>query len=239
VAESTFVAELGKIADYAFGNGPRARSPWWVRALQLGLAAALAAAAVGVHLALNVPEGGVTVSKRDQGARSRRGKTRTKRARPEPFEPRDDAELARLQQRYERVEFESEPIISRWARRQQALVNKAVVVARKQAFEGAPEDPRVIVTGTKCRTIRCRFLLRSPYPHEVELLDRALKRLEIEDEPLWRSYASKRTTPPEGAPPNDAYLEVTVVFTADELEGRSIEAVPADANDEPSAAAGG
>ena len=216
-------------------------APSWSRLARLLAPPLLAAAAVGMHFWLNVPSPQVRRSLAEQAEQRAKPKPKPERPKPKPrpttnsAEPRTDAELARLLKKFDRVDFDEEPVESTWARRHQGLVNKAVVVARKQAFEGAPEEPRVIVTGTRCRTIRCRFVLRSPYAHELELLDQALSRLEDEDGPLWRAYASERIEPPQGAPETDTYLQVTVAFVSDEPEGRTfvVGAQDDDAEDDP------
>jgi hypothetical protein len=200
----------------------------WMRLARLVAPPLLAAAAIGLHFRLNVPDEEVLEAARAQQRKPPKKKTPPKKVEAESFEPRSDAQLARAVRRFERVEFDDEPVVAAWARRHQNLVNKAVVVARKHAFEGAPEDPRVIVTGTRCRTVRCRFLLRSPYPHELDLLDETVQRLHAEGKPLWRAHDSQRVDPPRGAPPGDTYLQVTVAFTADEPDGRTIEVAPAD-----------
>jgi hypothetical protein len=198
----------------------------WLGAARLLAPVLLATAAVGAHFRINVPDAETLAAARAQRKPAPKQKPAPKPKTPvetKAFEARTDAQLARSVRRFESVDFEEEPIIAAWARRHQNLVSKAVVVARKHAFEGAPEEPRVIVTGTRCRTVRCRFVLRSPYPHELDLLDRALASLHVADAPLWRTYASEPIDPPPGAPPGDAYLQVTVAFTSDEPDARSIE----------------
>lgn len=232
VRETAPASDDGGSGASAMERPLKERPVTWLRVGRILLAPAMAALALGLHFGFNVPDE-VHVSKRDQGAKRRAGRHgKGRKARSKDFEPRSDADLARLLRRYSRVDFDAEPVVARWARRHQALVNKAVIVARRKAFEGAPEDPRVIVSSTKCRTVRCRFLLRSPYAHELDLLDRALKRVRVGGDSLWRDYASERVDPPEGGPANDSYLQVTVAFKADEIEGSELEVQPVD-TDEP------
>jgi hypothetical protein len=230
---------VGEAASGESGSGTNASGvrrqardgdmPPWRRLARLLAPVVLATAAVGAHVHLNVPDAETLAIAESQRKPAAPTKPKPK-AKPQPrkpeanaFEARTEAQLARLARRYEAVDFEEEPIVSAWARRHQNLVNKAVVVARRHAFEGAPEEPGVIVTGTRCRTVRCRFLLRSPYPHELDLLDQTLARLQADGRPLWRLHTSERIDPPRGGPPEDAYLEVTVAFTTDEPEARTFE----------------
>jgi hypothetical protein len=133
--------------------------------------------------------------------------------------PRSPEELDEAWSQWGGVPFDEEPARGRWARDMQNMVNKAVVVARKAAFQGAPEEPRVIVTGTQCRTIRCRFVLRSPYDHELDMLIKALERVTYEGEPMWREVDAERIDPPTPqSPKDDHYRQVVVGVHADVYE---------------------
>ncbi len=187
------------------------------------LAPVLAAAAVGMHFWLNVPPGGVRHSERDQGARPPGASS----VKPRPrlrHEPRDAAALEAAWKRWRGKPFDDEPELPAWARQAEPVINKAVVVARNEAFEGAPEEPRVIVTGTECRTVRCRFLLRSPFSHELDLLQATLERVEFENTPLWRSFTARPIDPPETfGPKSNHYLEIVVALRTDDLSRLKLE----------------
>lgn len=198
-------------------------------ALRLLLAPLLATAAIGVHWALNVPHGGAKVSEKDQGATKADPKKKRAPKKKGGFEARPPGEVEATWERYREVDFEAEPVKSAWARPHQQLVNKAVTLARKTAFEGAPDDPRVSVTDVECRTIRCRFVLRSPFAPEVDILGETLSRLESEGQSIWKGYASERIEPPSpDMPKTDTYLRVTVAFREDNMDSASF-ALPEDA----------
>ncbi len=194
-------------------SGPPARGLRIARAL---LAPVLVLGAVGVHFALNVPEHKVEMKKKKKPA----GKKRSARAKKvERSVDQMDADWARW-----KVEpYDGEPIKGKWGRRMQSIVNKAVVVARKEAFEGAPEDPRVVVSETQCRTVRCRFVLRSPFEHEPGLVVEALRRQTYDGKPLWRMVETEPADPPTPhSPKTDHYLQVTVGVSVDGIESRDI-----------------
>jgi hypothetical protein len=199
-----------------------------MRVARFLLAPVLAAAAVGVHFWINVPEE-IPESTRDQGAKPRPAGKSKRASVVHNGEPRTRAEVARQWRRYANTEFEREPVEGTWGKRTASLVNKAVVVARKQAFDGAPEPPRVIVTSTECRTVRCRFVLRSPFQHELTLLSETLEELRAAGRPVWRSYETKAVArPSDDAPVDEHYLEVTVAFMGDDVDPQSL-AVPQEA----------
>lgn len=191
-----------------------------LRVAKLLLAPVLATAAVGVHFVVNVPAEGPKVSARDQGAAKPADK---KKKKPKPkkkgFESRPIGEVAATWEKYAQVEFEAEPVKSAWARPHQQLVNQAVAKARSAAFEGAPEEPRLTVDDVACRTIRCRFVLRGPFAHEIDLLSDTLSRLQIDDGSVWRHYSVERIQPPKpDQPKTDTYLRVTVAFMEDNMD---------------------
>ena len=165
-------------------------------------------------------------SRRDQGAKRRAGKIKKPPRPPRTvFEPRSSVELNRTWSEYSGKSFAGEPVDSPWARKFQAHINKAVVVARAAAFEGAPEPPQVVLTSAECKTIRCRFVLRGPFAHEVDLLADAVERLKLGAGPLWRDV-ERRTVPPpnQSAPKDHVYIQFTVAFASDEIDPAEIQA---------------
>jgi len=185
------------------------------------LAPVLVLGAVGVHFALNVPDEKVVMPKKDTSKPKRGGRRSKARAAERTPEQMDAA-----WERWKDERYDSETIKGKWGRRMQSTVNKAVVVARKEAFKGAPEDPRVVVSGTQCRTVRCSFILRSPYEHEPALVVEALKRQTYGGEPLWRMVKSTPTGPPnKHSPKKDHYLRVTIGVSLDMIDTRDIEFV--------------
>lgn len=200
-----------------------------LRVARVLLAPLLATAAVGVHWLVNIPPGGAKVSARDQGATKPAAKAKKpKKPKKKGFESRPIGEVAATWEKYAEVEFEAEPVKSAWARPHQTLVNQAVARARSAAFEGAPEEPRVSVDDVACRTIRCRFVLRGPFSHEVDLLGDTLSRLQLDGTTVWRHYSSEKIEPPKpDQPKDDTYLRVTVAFMEDNMDNARFE-VPAD-----------
>ena len=214
-------------------NGP---PKGWVLAAQLLVPLQLTAAALAIHWSLNVPEN-VVVSPRDQGARKKkkkkkpRAKDRRAQRGAQKLErkPRSDKTLERTLARWSRRKFEDEPVVVEWARRHQTLVSKAFVEARRSAFEGAPEEPAVALASTACKTVRCRFVVRSPFPHELDAVAASLRRVEADGESVWRMFEAENIEAPEGEPPEDKYLQLTIAWQTDELEARSIEVAPPEA----------
>jgi hypothetical protein len=199
------------------------------RALRIAAAFVLAGAAFGVHMWLNVPEVRV-VEKPKEPPKPKKGPERGGRA--ERMPERSQAELDEAWSRWSGEPFEEEPTRGRWSRDAQSMMNKAVVVARKAAFAGAPEDPRVIVTGTECHTIRCRFVLRSPFEHEVDMLAKTLERVTYDGEPMFREVVAETVEPPTPqSPKEDFYRQITVGVQRDGYEPTLI-AIP-DAEAEP------
>jgi hypothetical protein len=204
------------------GAGARAseagapRGGRWMYVARLMLAPVLAAGAVGVHWALNVPAH-ISVSAKDQGAKKNPKKKPSRKS--AAVKPRPPGEIEATWKRYEEWTFDEEPVRSTWVRTAQSLVNKTVVVARKHAFEGAPEEPRVSVLDVRCKTIRCRFVLRSPYPHEIDLLIATLEQVQIDGASIWLGFEHERIEPPkENLPKDETYVQVTIGFTADDLD---------------------
>lgn len=219
-----------------------AETPLWKVVAQLLLAPLLAAGAVGVHWWLNVPDQ-IIESPHDQKAR----KKKKKKPRRKPGkrdksaqQDRSPQELEAERDRYASVSLEEEPVRPAWARRHQALINRAVVLARRDAFEGAPEKPRVVLSDTKCHTVRCRFTLRSKYPHALEAVGDTLGRLQSGDEGVWHGYERTVASPleghgdakpkgePKGEPKSDQehHVQITVSFRIDTTDSRSMSIRP-------------
>lgn len=206
------------------------------RAVQWLLPLVLAGGAMGVHWTVNVPDE-IQHSPKDQGAKDK-GKAAKKPGKRERFTARDQSRLDREWRRYSKEALESEPVRTAWARKFQAVVSKAVVVARRHAFEKAPEEPRVIVTATECRTVRCSFILRSPFQHELQLLDASLERIVDHNGTIWRTYSSREVPAPADSPKDQHNLEVVVAFASDMVDSRGFEVGPAfEAGQGPRAAA--
>ncbi len=227
-ADHSSLGEAGDSADPTAATsaaaGPAAARPP-TRGLRIAralLAPVLVLGAVGVHFELNVPDEKVVMPKKEK-AKPKRG-LRTPRGR---VAERTPAQMDAAWARWKDERYDSEPIKGKWGRRTQSSVNKAVVVARKEAFKGAPEDPRVVVSGTQCRTVRCSFVLRSAYAHEPALVVEALKRQRYGGEPLWRMVESEPTEPPnEHSPKKEHYLRVTIGMSLDLIDTAEIEFAP-------------
>ncbi|MBL8943512.1 MAG: hypothetical protein JNK45_10205 [Myxococcales bacterium] len=201
----------------------------WRRAARLLLAPILATAAVGVHWLVNVPPGGAKVSAKDQGAEKPAAKPKKpkKPAKKPGFEARPPGEVEATYLKFAEVAFGDEPVKSAWARPHQTLVNQAVAKARDAAFEGTPEEPRVSVDGVTCRTVRCQFVLRGPFAHEVDLLSDTLSKLQLGGASIWRLYTTEKISAPKpDQPKDDTYVRVTVSFMEDNMDNAKF-AVPA------------
>ena len=215
-------------------TSPRARKPAWYRVGQILLPPLLAAGAVGVHWKLNVPDK-ILESPGDQGSKKKKKKQRKRKTGKEARErradnrhaPRTAEQLDEAWKAWGETPFDEEPIRAPWARRHQALINRAMVVARRTVFEGAPEDPRTVLASTKCRTVRCRFVVRSPYQHELETLRGGLERMTFDEESAWRSFAAEPIEPPEGMPDEEHYLQFEVAFVSDGVSGSGLDIPPA------------
>ena len=211
-------------------SAPPSRRPRWMVVGQLLLAPLLAAGAVGVHWWLNVPDK-IIESARDQGSKKKNKKKARRKANKgrrgeNTREPaRTPEQLDAEWESFKDTPFEDEPVRKIWARRHQALINRAVVVARQRGFEGAPEQPRVVLVDTKCRTVRCRFTLRSPYRHELDVISESLSRLQSNDQDVWLAFA---VSPVESSAEDDEdepRIQVTVAFRSDETDTRGL-AIP-------------
>ncbi len=208
----TAAAEVASLGDGKPPGGGRFR-----RRLHLALPVILSALAVGVHWVIDVPPGPIKSSPKDQGAKDKDKKKK------KGFEPRAEGELQASWERYESVDFDAEPVKSAWARPQQSLINKAVALARKRAFAGAPEEPRITVESVECRTIRCRFILHSPFSHEIDLLGGLLQQMQAESATIWRHYQTETIAAPAGKPKGDTYVRVVVVFVRDGIDASALE----------------
>jgi len=202
------------------------RPPLWYRVAQLLLPPLLVSGAIGVHWWLNVPDK-ILESPRDQGAKKKKKKaSRARKSRRDRKtareQPRSAEQLADDWAIFAGGVFEDEPTRSSWARSHQALINRAMVVARREGFEGAPEKPSVVLTSTKCHTVRCRFVLRSPYRHELDVMVDSLERMQVDDATIWRSFQSESVTAPEGLPSAEQYMQITVGFRVDDTDSRSL-----------------
>lgn len=204
-------------SDPAAVGSRSGRGRKWLHVGRLLLAPVLAAGAVGVHWWVNVPEH-VSVSAKDQGAK-KDAKKKPPRKKSEANKPRLPGEIVATFERYAEVDFAEEPAKAAWMRTAQSLVNKTVVVARKHAFEGTPEEPRVSVLDVACKTVRCQFVLRSPFPHEIDLLVQALQQVQIDGESIWLLFTTERVDAPKpNLPKDETYVRVTVAFAADDYD---------------------
>lgn len=220
---------------YAHAMPPARKGPpkGWVLAANLVLPLQLTAGAVAIHWALNVPDE-IIVSPRDQGAKKKKKKKprandrRAQRGNSKKLErkPRSENTLDRTLARWSRRKFEDEPVVVEWARRHQTLVSKAFIEARRAAFDGAPEEPAIALASTACKTVRCRFVLRSPFSHELDAVAASLRRIEADGESVWRMFESENIEAPEGEPPEERYLQLTIAWQTDEIEPAAIEVGP-------------
>lgn len=208
------------------------KRPMWQRVVQLLLPPVLASAAMGVHFALNVPDK-IIESPNDQGApkdkKAEKDKKKKEADKRRAAAKRDEARTPEALDAdwdtYRETPFDEEPTRTAWARRHQVVINRAVVEARRQAFAGAPEEPNVVLASTTCRTVRCRFVLRSPFPHELDLITSTLQRVYVEGEPVWRSFevepVEAAPEPPEGQVKQG--VQITVAFRTDETDTNALE----------------
>lgn len=205
------------------------RRPLWQRVAHLLLPPVLAASAMGVHFALNVPDK-IVESPNDQGSKTKKPDKKKKdadkrRAAAKRDETRTPEALDADWDTYRESPFDEEPTRTSWARRHQLVINRAVIEARRQAFAGAPEEPDVVLASTTCRTVRCRFTLRSPFPRELDLMTSTLRRLYAEGEPLWRSFEIEPVEATPGAPEGEVEqgVQITVAFLTDETDSNALE----------------
>lgn len=205
------------------------KRPLWQRVAQLLLPPVLASAAMGVHFGLNVPDE-IIESPNDQGAKDKKPDKKKKesdkrRAAAKRDEVRTPEALDADWEAYRTTPFDEEPTRTAWARRHQVVINRAVVEARRQAFAGAPEEPNVVLASTTCRTVRCRFMLRSPFPHELDLITTTLQRLQEEGEPVWRSFEIEPLEATPSAPEGEVKhgVQITVAFRTDETDTNALE----------------
>jgi len=205
------------------------KRPMWQRVAELLLPPVLASAAMGVHFALNVPDK-IVESPNDQGSKEKKPDKKKKdadkrRAAAKRDEARTPEALDADWDTYRETPFDEEPARTAWARRHQLVINRAVIEARRQAFAGAPEEPNVVLASTTCRTVRCRFTLRSPFPRELDLMTSTLRRLYAEGEPVWRSFEIEPVEATPGAPEGEVEqgVQITVAFLTDETDSNALE----------------
>lgn len=217
------------------------RRPLWQRLAQLLLPPVLASAAMGVHFVLNVPDK-IVESPGDQGAKKpdkdkdkKKKEADKRRAAAKRDEARTPEALDADWDTYRETPFDEEPTRTAWARRHQVVINRAVIEARRQAFEGAPEEPKVVLASTNCRTVRCRFVLRSPFSHELDLMTSSLQRMYAEGEPVWRSFEVEPVEAAAEAPEGEVKqgVQITVAFRIDETETNALEIPSATPEAEP------
>lgn len=192
------------------------RRAWIAWALPVGLAAG----AVALHFAINVP----------RGPYEQRPPRKSKRAKPKKdgggFRARPPARLEELRRQYAQVPFDAEPVDEAFARAHEGVVSKAVAVARADAYRGAPEPPNVD-TSVVCHTLRCRVDACSRFPPELDLLAASMMSLRLKDAQLFHQVDVEPTTwgalgrEPEGQP----CFRIVVSFTHD-LPPRDEIAVP-------------
>ena len=192
--------------------------------VRLLLPPVLAAAAVAAHIAINVPPEGVVLSPHDQGVKKpKRPKPGSKKPARQVHKPRGRKRLAELRGQFMGTDFKGEPINEPWARKYQGILNSAAAVAREEAFAGSPDAPQVTLTKPECRKVRCRFLLRGPYHHEVLYLLSYIRGLTAHGEPLFHSFDAEVVEPPEdGSSLEDFYVQVYVAFTRDSVKSDRI-----------------
>jgi len=203
------------------------------------LAPVLCVAAIGLHYLLNVPTEAVIATNKRKAAEEREASHRPRK--PPPVQPpaktpaRSDAELEALRGRFANTPFDDEPRLATWSRESQTLMSRAVLVARKRAFAGDPEEPRVAIRTSSCRTIRCRITLHSPYRHELDLMRESLQTVRTGDGALWSSFDAK-LLPPKTLPDGkiEEILEVTVSLAADGIKPTTLETDSADSPPTPS-----
>src|SRR5688572_3771186 len=160
----------------------------WFAGAHGWVAPMVALLAVGMHYALNVPSEALLATTRKEPAPDPppveakpspvKAKTKSKgKTKSDEWTPRAAPELARLRKQFLGTPISNEPETAAWARKAQAVVGKAIMLARTEAFAGAPEDPRIVTDDARCHTIRCLVVLRSPYPHELRLILDALPKV--------------------------------------------------------------
>lgn len=188
------------------------------------LPVAVTGGAIGLHFALHVPRGEYE-PRPDKNAKKQQA-AKVDPAKNTGFRPRRAVRLGELRRELAHTPYEDEPLDQGFARAHEGIVAKAVAVARKEAFRGAPELPQVDTVVT-CKTIRCRIDVCSEFPPELDLLTASMISLEVEGERLFESLDVEHTTRGElgKSPPADPCFRIVVMFKED-LPPREKIAVP-------------
>lgn len=201
------------------------------------LAPLVAISAVCTHFVLNVPsEGTINENKRQAEDERKRQEAERRAENPaanEPYKPRSAAELARLETRYRGTPFAKEPLIPEWSRKAQSYINRAISAARKQAFEGMAERPTVSIRELRCRTIRCRFIVKASDQATADQFVRAFKNVRAQGRSVWRAFETKKTAG-GGAKPTE--IRVTVVLVEDQPDAKLLDGASKSAEASPPAA---
>lgn len=181
------------------------------------LAPILAITAVGVHFILNVPsERTISDNKRQAEDQRKRDEAERRAKAPSPktpYTPRNGAELARLEKQYRGTPFAKEPLISEWSRKGQSFINRAISVARKQAFADMEKRPTVSIRELRCRTVRCRFIVRANTQDIANQFVSTFKELKPEGKSIWRAFETKKTL---GGGDAATEIRVTVALVEDQ-----------------------
>lgn len=222
-----------RVGDVSHVSGPTKAQRWrlWGR---LALAPIACGLAVWTHFSLNVPAkipDGPT--KKKPGAAVPAKKTTARAPKPaRTSKPRTDAEMAELRAKWAAKPVSEEPVDRGFARRGQAVIRRAFVVSRSEAFEGSPERPNVVLTTVECATVRCTFRLRGQFDAELtDVLD-VMRGVAVGDEPLWRRFDPGPIEPSTG---EDRVVSVEVDFTHDGNDAsalRTARAEPGPAEDD-------
>ena len=174
----------------------------------------LTGGAVGLHFALHVPRG-------EYEPRPDKKAKKTQAAKVDPaksvgFRPRRAVRLGELRRELAHTPYDDEPLDEGFARAHEGVVAKAVAVARKEAFRGAPEPPQLDTVVT-CKTIRCRVDVCSEFPPELDLLTASMINLEVQGERLFESLDVEHTTRGElgKTPAGEPCFRIVVMFEKD------------------------
>lgn len=200
-------------------------SPGAWRIGRVMLAPLLAITAVGVHFVVNVPsERTIAENKRQaQGERDKQAAERrgTKKSPPpvsnEPWTPRSSAQLTAVEQHFRGTPFDDEPVIAEWSRQAQYFINRAISVARKNAFSARPERPQVSIRELKCRSVRCRFVVKAESPADADALIEAFRAVRVGGKAIWRAFETKNVGGSGGS-----QVRVTVTMREDKPDPKAL-----------------
>lgn len=189
------------------------------------LAPLVAISAVCTHFVLNVPsEATINDNKRqaeDDRKRQeaeRRGQQGTPAA--APYKLRDAVELARVEKQYRGTPFAKEPIIAEWSRKAQTYINRAISIARKKAFEGMEERPTVSIRELRCRTVRCRFIVKAKDQATADQFVKTFKGTRAQGRPVWRNFETKRIA---GGGDQPTEIRVTTALLEDQPDPKLLD----------------